>query len=118
MLSRLAAGVESTRNLHATEGTVVEQPAVLPRERDALSDALVNDRAAHLSQAVGVRFARAEVATFDCVVEQPLDAVTIVAVVLRCIDAALGRDAVRTAGAVLVAEVRDLVSGLAEGRSS
>src|SRR5262245_47112016 len=57
LLSRLAAGVKRTRYLCATERTVREQAAVLPRERHALRDALVDDVDADLCQPVNVRFA-------------------------------------------------------------
>src|SRR4029077_15107961 len=50
------------------------------------------------------------------VVEQPIDAVAVVLVVLRGVDAALRGDAVRAAGTVLNAEVEDVVAQLAERR--
>ena len=43
LLAGLAAGVEGAGDLHAAEGAVVEQAAVLAGERDALRDALVDD---------------------------------------------------------------------------
>ena len=65
-------------------------------------------------QPVDVGLARAEVAALDRVVEQPVDAVAVVAVVLGGVDAALRGDAVRPARAVLIAEAGDLVALLAE----
>ena len=43
LLAGLAARVERARDLRAAERAVVEQPAVLARERHALRDALVDD---------------------------------------------------------------------------
>src|SRR5690606_7249495 len=66
-------------------------------------------------QPVDVGFAGPVVAAFDGVVEQPVDAVPVVAVVLRRVDAALRGNAVRAPRAVLVAERLDVVPGLAQG---
>ena len=116
LLAGLAARVERARHLRAAERPVVEQAAVLARERHALRDALVDDVHAQLRQPVDVRLARAVVAALDRVVEQPLDAVAVVLVVLRGVDAALRGDAVRAARAVLDAEAQDVVAELAERR--
>ena len=114
LLTRLAAGVERARHLRAAERPVVEQAAVLARERHALRHALVDDVHAQLGQAVDVGFARPVVAALDGVVEQAVHAVAVVLVVLRRVDAALRRDAVGAPGAVLDAEVQDVVAELAE----
>ena len=58
LLAGLAARVERARDLRAAERAVVEQAAVLARERHALRDALVDDVDAQLRQPVDVRFAR------------------------------------------------------------
>ena len=71
---------------------------------------------AQLRQAVDVGLARTVVAALDGVVEQALDAVAVVLIVLRGVDAALRRDAVRAARAVLDAEAEDVVAELAERR--
>ena len=114
LLAGLAAGVERARHLRAAERPVVEQAAVLPGERHALGHALVDDVVADLREAVHVGFARAVVAALDRVVEQPRDAVAVVAVVLGRVDAALRRDAVRAPRAVLDAEAEDVVAGFAQ----
>ena len=98
LLAGLAARVERARHLRAAERTVVEQPAVLTRERHALRDALIDDVDAQLREPVHVGFAGAEVAALHRVVEEPLDAVAVVRVVLRRVDAALRGDAVRGRG--------------------
>ncbi len=116
LLPRLAARVERALHLHAAEGAGVEQAAVLAREGDALGDALVDDVGRHLGEPVDVGLAGAVVAALDRVVEQPERRVVVVAVVLGRVDAALGRDRVGAAGAVLVAEVEDVVARLAERR--
>ncbi|MPM43007.1 hypothetical protein SDC9_89679 [bioreactor metagenome] len=114
LLARLAAGVERTRDLHATERAVVEQTTVLAGERHALRDALVDDVRRHLGEAVAVRLAGAVVAALDGVVEEAVGGVTVVAVVLRRVDATLRGDGMRTPRAVLVAEVQDVVAHLAQ----
>ena len=98
LLAGLAARVERARHLRATERAVVEQAAVLTRERHALRDALVDDVDRHLREPVHVRFAGAVVAALDRVVEQSVDAVAVVLVVLGRVDAALRRDRVRAPG--------------------
>ena len=116
LLSRLAARVERARHLRAAERAIREQAAVLARERHALRHALVDDVHADLREPVDVRLARAEVAALDRVVEQPVDAVAVVLIVLRRVDAALRRDAVRAPRRILEAEALDVVSELAERR--
>jgi hypothetical protein len=93
---------------------VREQPAVLPGERDPLGDALVDDVDAELREPEDVRFARPVIPTLDRVVEQPLNAVAVVLVVLRGVDAALRGDAVGAARAVLDAEAEHVVAQLAQ----
>ena len=114
LLTGLAPGVERAADLGSTERPVVEQAAVLTGERDALRRALVDDVHAHLRQAVDVRLAGPVVAALDRVVEEAVDAVAVVAVVLRRIDATLRGDAVRAAGGVVEREQLDLVAELAE----
>ena len=116
LLTGLAAGVERPRHLRTAERAGVEQAAVLTGERDALRHALVDDLAADLREPVHVGLAGAEVAALDGVVEEPEDAVAVVAVVLRGVDAALGGDRVGTTRAVLEAERLDLIAELTQGR--
>src|SRR5207248_3006595 len=115
LLAGLAPGVERARHLRPSERAGVEQAAVLPRERHALGDALVDDLDADLGEAIDVRLAGAVVAALDRVVEEPVDAVAVVLVVLGRVDAALRGDAVRPAGRVVEREHLDPVAELAEG---
>ena len=114
LLAGLAARVEGARHLRAAKRTIVQQAAVLARERDALRHALVDDVHAQLREPVDVGFTRAVIAAFDRVVEEPIHAVAVVLIVLGRVDAALRRDAVRAPGAVLNAEVEDVVAELPE----
>ena len=114
LLAGLAAGVERAADLGAAEAAVVEQAAVLAGERHALGDHLVDDVHRHLGQAVDVGLAGAEVAALDGVVEQPVDAVAVAAVVLGRVDAALGGDRVGPARRVVERERLDLVAELGE----
>jgi hypothetical protein len=113
LLARLAPRVERARHLGAAEGPVREQPAVFAGKRHALRDALVDDVHGDLREAVHVRLASAEIAALDRVVEQAMDRIAVVPVVLRRVDAALGRDRVRAPGRILEAEAGDVVPELA-----
>src|SRR5687768_15345012 len=110
LLAGLTAGVEGAGDLRAAEGAVREHPAVFAGKGHALRDALVDDVDAELGETIDVGFAGAEVAAFDRIVEKAINAVAVVLVVLGSIDAALGGDAVRAAGAILVTEATDLVA--------
>jgi len=116
LLPGLALGVEGAGDLHPAEGPVVQQAAVLAGERHPLGHGLVDDRRADLGEAVGVGLSGPEVAALDGVVEKPPDAVSVVAVVLGRVDAALGGDAVRPPRTVLIAKAAHPVAGLAQRR--
>ena len=114
LLAGLAAGVERARDLGAAEGTIGEEASVFTGERHALRDALVDDVRRDLREAVDVGFAGAVVAALDRVLEEAADAVAVVLVVLRGVDAALRGDRVGAARAVLVAETGDFIAHLGE----
>ena len=116
LLAGLAARVKGARNLRAAEGTIREEPAVFARERHTLLDALVDDEVTDFREPIDVGFARAEIAALDRVVEQAENAVAIVLIIFRGVDAALGGDAVGAARAVLVTEALHVVTELAERR--
>ncbi len=116
LLSCLSFGVECTAHLCAAERAVGEQAAIFTCEGHALGYALVDDVARHFGEAVHVGFARTEVAALDRVVEQTVNRVAVVLVVLGCVDAALGRNGVCAARAVLNAEVVYVEAHFAEGR--
>ena len=116
LLPRLSPRVKRTGNLRAAERAVRQQPAVLAGKRHALRHALVDDADAVLRQPVHVVLARPEIAALHRVVEQPVNAVAVVLVVLRRVDAALRRDGMRTARAVLEAETLHVVAQFAQGR--
>ena len=117
MLAGLAAGIEGARDLGAAEAPICQVAGIFAGKRHALGDALVDNVHADLGEAVDIAFAGAEVAAFDCVVEQPVNAVTVVLVILRGIDPALGGDAVGAPGAVLNAKRFYIVPEFAKGRS-
>ena len=94
LLAGLSARIESPRDLRTAERAVCQQPAVFSGERHSLRHALVDDVYAQLGEAVHVSFARAKIAALDGVVEEPINAVTIVLIILGGVDAALGSDAV------------------------
>ena len=102
--------------MRAAERAIGEQPAVFPGERNALGHALINDIDADLRQPIDVGLAGAEIAAFDRVVEQALNAVAVVLIILGRVDSALGRDAVGAARAVLVTEGLHVVAQLRQAR--
>src|ERR1044072_9983306 len=112
LLARLTARIKRARHLRASERAIGQVSAVLAPERDALSHALVNDVDADFCEAVDVGFARAKVAPLDRVVEQAINAVAVVAVILRGVYAALRGYRMRAARAVLIAETLDVVAKL------
>ena len=79
-----------------------------------MRDALVDDVDADLRQAIDVGFAGAEVAAFDGVVEEPIDAVAVVLIIFRGVDAALRGDGMGAARRILEAETLDVVAELGE----
>src|ERR1017187_3150728 len=116
LLARLAARVESARDLRAAETAVIEVAGVLAGKRYALPDALIDDVEADAGETINVGFAGAEIAALDGVVEQAVDAVAVIVIVLGGIDAALRRDAVRAPGGILEAEAVDVVAQLGQAR--
>src|SRR5437867_2188228 len=86
LLAGLAPGVERSRNLRASERTVRKGATVLSREGHTLRDALIDDVQAELRKPVYVRFTAAEITSFDGVVEEPINAVAVVLIILRCVD--------------------------------
>ncbi len=113
----MSPGVERARHLYSTERSVVEQTTVFPGKRHALGGALVDDLVADFGEPIDVGFARAIIAAFDRVVEQPEDAVAVVVVVLGGVDPSLGGDAVGPPRAVVVGEDLHVVAQLPEGGS-
>ncbi len=114
LLSGLSAGVKGAGDLRAAEGTVGEEAAVFAGKGNALCDALVDDVGADFGEAIDVRFAGAVVAALDGVVKESMNAVAVVLVIFCGVDTALGGDAVRAAGAVLITETGDVVALLGE----
>ncbi len=118
LLTGLTLCIEGTTNLRATEGTVVEQTAVFTRERNTLCHALIDDVIRHLRQTINVRLTRTVVTSLDRIVVETIYGVTVVLVVLRCIDTTLRSDRVRTTRTVLNTEVQYVESHLCERSSS
>ena len=118
LLTGLTLSVERTAHLYATERTVGEHAAILTGERNALCHTLVNDVGTDLRQTVDVGLTGTVVTALDGIVEQTVDGITVVLVVLGCIDTALCSDRVCTARRVLDAEVDHVEAHLTEGSSS
>ena len=118
LLTGLTLCIEGTTNLRATEGTVVEQTAVFTSERNTLRHTLVDDVITYLRQTIYVRLTRTVVTSLDRIVVETIYGVTIVLVVLRCVDTTLRSDRVRTTRTVLDTEVQYVESHLCERSSS
>ena len=88
-MSGLTARIECSAHLCATEGTVSEESAVFACERYALCHTLVDDAVADLCQTIDVGLAGTLVTTLNSVIEQTVDAVTVVRIVLCCVDTTL-----------------------------
>ena len=97
LLARLSFCVERTTYLHTTERAVSQQAAVLTCKGNALRNALIDDACADFSEAIYVCFASTIVATLHRIIEKTIYRVTVVLVVLSCIDTALSCDRVRAA---------------------
>ena len=91
LLPGLPPAIEGTGYLCAAKRACIEQPAVFTGERHALRYTLIDDVPTDLRQAMDIGLTGAVVATFDRVIEQAIDAVAIVAIVFRGVDAPLGR---------------------------
>ena len=98
LLTGLAFGVEGAAHLCTAEGAVGQHAAIFACEGHTLCHTLVDDGVGHLSETINVGFACTIVATFHRIVEEAIDRVAVVLVVLGCIDTALGRNGVCTAG--------------------
>ncbi len=116
LLTGLATAVEGAFYEHTAEGSVCEHAAIFPGEGDSLCDALVDDRGGVLGEPVHIGFAGPEVTALLRVVEESVDAVTILAVVLAGVDAALGGNRVGTPRRVVVDEDVDAVALCGERR--
>ena len=84
-------------------------------------DALVDDQVTDFGQAIDIRFARTEIAAFDRVVEQTVNAVAVVLIIFGGVDSALRGDGVRAARRILKAKTFHAIAELAErgrGRSA
>ena len=116
LLTGLPTCIEGSRHLCTAERAVCEVTGVFPGKRDALRNTLVDDVVAQLRQSIDVCLTCPVVPPLDRVVEEPPDRITILMVVLRCVDPPLCRNTVRTSGRVLDAERLDVVPELGQGR--
>src|ERR1700722_8697918 len=110
LLPCLPARIKGARNLHAAERACIEQSAVFARERHTLCDALVDDVHADLRETIYVSLARPKISAFHRVVEKAVNAVAVISVIFRGIDAALRGDGMRAARTVLEAKAMHVVS--------
>jgi hypothetical protein len=76
---------------------------------------MIDDQVAALCQAMDIGFASPEIAAFDRIVKQAIDAVAVVGIVFCGIDAALGGNTMGTSGTVLKTERLDVVTQLGHG---
>jgi hypothetical protein len=80
-----------------------------------LCDALIDDQLADFRQAVDVRFPRPKIPAFNCVVKKTENAVTVVLIIFRRIDASLCGDAMRPPRRVLETKTFCVIAEFCEG---
>jgi hypothetical protein len=73
LLSSLASGIKGSADLSATKRTIIKEATILSGERDSLSDALVNDVAAHFGKPVHISLTRPKIPPFHGIVKQPMN---------------------------------------------
>jgi len=118
LLTRLAASVKCTGDLHTPKRAVFEEASVFTGEGNALSHALVYNISRALREAMYIAFAGAVVAPFDGVVEEAVYAVAVVLIIFGSVDPSLGGNTVCAAGAVMERKALDVVAQFAEGCGS
>ncbi len=116
LLPCLSARVEGARHLRSAKRPVGQRATVLARKRNTLRHALVDDLHADLGQPVDIRLTRTEIAALYRVVKQAVDAVAVVLVILRGVDAALRRNRVCAPRRILEAEALHVVAQLTQRR--
>ncbi len=95
---------------------VREQAAVFARKWNALRDTLIDDVDRHLREAIHVGFTRAEIAAFDRVVEETIDAIVIVLIIFGRVNSPLRSDTMRSAWGILETEAFDFITKFAHRR--
>jgi len=79
---------------------------------------LIYNQIANFGETINIRLARPKIATFYSILKKTKDAVAVVGIVFRRVDAALRRDAVRPTWAVLNAKHLHVKAKFAQTRSS
>jgi hypothetical protein len=125
LLTGLSTSIERTTYLSTTERSVIEVSAVLTSKRNTLGHHLIDNIVRDFGQAINVGFTRAIISALNRIVEKVFDRVTIVWIVLGCIDPTLSGNRVSTASSVLNTKRENVVtkfgqssSGRATGKSS
>ena len=93
LLTGLSTRVKGPRHLRAAKRAICQVAAVFTSKRHTLRDALVDDVVTDLGEPIHVRFARAKVTTFYCIVKETINAVAVVLIIFRCVDSTLCRNA-------------------------
>jgi hypothetical protein len=75
--------------------------AMLSRLSSFLRYTLVNNGCTYFSKAIHICFAGPIIAAFDRIIKQPIRTVTVIAIILGCVDATLCRDGVSTTRRIL-----------------
>ena len=115
LLAGLTAGVKGAAHQGAAKVAVGQGAAVLPGEGHTLRHALVDDAATDFGEAVAAGLPGPKVAALERVGKEPLDAVAIVGVILRGVDAALGCHRMGPAGTVVEGDQLHPVALLRQG---
>src|SRR5215831_3909197 len=114
LLAGLPACVKGPGNLSPAERSICQEPAILAREWNSLSHALINDIGAHLGQPIDIGFSGSKITALNRVVEKPVDAVAVILIVLGGIDSSLSSNTMSAARTVMKAKALDLVAQLGQ----
>ena len=116
LLTGLTSGVEGPGDERTAEGAIGERATILTGKGDTHSHTLIDNISRDLSETMDISLTRAVVTTLDGIVEEAVDRVTIVLVILRCIDTSLSGYGVSATGAIGDAEGLDMKSQLCQRR--
>ena len=118
LLTGLSLCIERTTNLHSAERTVRKHTSVFTSERHPLRYTLVDNRCTDLCQTINVSLTSTVIASFNRIIKQSIDCITVVLIVLCCIDTTLCSNRMGTTRRVLNAEIKHAESHFTKRSSS
>ena len=110
LLTGLTTGIKGSGNLGSAKGAVGKGAAVFSGKRNPLGRTVIDDSVGNLSEPIHIGLAGPEIAALDGIVKKAKNRVTVVLIILGCIDSPLGGDGVGATGAVLDAKGFDIIA--------